>query len=186
MPGRGRRPFKMDSWYALHVQSCSERIVADKLAASDIEAFYPHKIVKSKRRQREIEQKFFPGYVFGFFDLQHRLAVARIPQVVHILGFGPQPIAIPSAEIEAVKLMVTSPAPSVACSFTLAKGDRARVMWGPFVGLEGYVIRTKKNARVIVAVTMLAAARCVEVDGDSLAPIEDTVRIPASQMKQAA
>jgi hypothetical protein len=97
-------PHSPGSWYALHVRSCTESAVADKLAEASIEAFYPHVLRKPTdqyRPNRSIESKFFPGYVFGRFEMERqRHAVTSINQVVAILGFGPAPVAAARTQAE--------------------------------------------------------------------------------------
>lgn len=160
------------SWYALHVRSCTESLVAGKLEEASIEAFYPH-VLRESNDQRlpshSIESKFFPGYVFGKFDLLRRHAVVSIHQVVAILGFGYEPVAIPDSEIDAVRQMVTCSPQSVdPCPF-VAVGDRVAVMRGPLRGLEGFVELLPNNkARVRVAISMLARSISTEVDRDTL------------------
>jgi len=155
-------------WYALHVHSQCERIVADKLAGAGIEAFYPHLVKRSNDDKREIEhRRFMPGYVFAHFDLEHKTPVVAVAQVVSILGFGSHAVSIPPIEIEAVKLIVSFPELAMPCPFVNA-GDRVRVVTGPLRGLEGYVSYSKSVTRVIVSVQMLARSIAAEVDIDSL------------------
>jgi transcriptional antiterminator NusG len=161
------------NWYALHVASNTDRQVMEKLAWVGIEGFYPHRNRMSKDRRRLVEEKFFPGYIFGHFDLlEQRRQVISIPQVLQILGWANGPVIIPDAEINSIRILVTSPAPSTPCGLLVGFGDRVRVKHGPLVGLEGYVTRIQKRTRVVVAVTMLPAARAVEVDGAALEVLE--------------
>ena len=144
------------NWYALHVRPNHERLVADRLDAASIEAFYPHVMApaprSSQHRNREIERKFMPGYVFGRFALERKTPVIAIPWVVNILGWGSHAVPIPESEIEAVRKIVRLP--SVQPHRFLNAGDRIRVRCGPLVGFEGYVVRRKNVAWVVVSVTM--------------------------------
>ena len=169
------------SWYALHCRSNTEKLVAEKLAYAGIETYYPHLVVKSKDKKREIEKKFFPGYSFARFDLDlDKIAVISVPQVVGILGWGHHAVAIPDHEIAAVRLMVdTVPLPGAPIPVAVpyvAEGDRVLVRRGPLAGLEGFVAYSKSGgARVIVSVAMLARSISAEVDGAWLELIERAV-----------
>ena len=66
-------------WYALHVASNAELLVADRLDQAVVESSYPHVITRSRNGRRDVERKFFPGYVFVRFDLDTRTPVIRIP-----------------------------------------------------------------------------------------------------------
>jgi transcription antitermination factor NusG len=96
------------NWYALHIRSNCEHLVALKLTADGIENFYPHVVTKSRDGRREIEKKFMPGYVFCCFDLAQRTHIVAITQVVGILGSGRHAVAIPKDEIESVRQIVSS------------------------------------------------------------------------------
>ncbi len=162
----------MLNWYALHVRSNFEHLVALQLAGADIESFYPHLVERSKDQKRDIERKFFPGYVFGHFDLLEKTPVIAIPQVVSILGWGCHAAPIADEDIAAVKLIVSFPALApLPCAYVSA-GDRVRVRRGPLAGLEGYVCYSKSIARVIVSVPMLARSISAEVDADTLELLE--------------
>lgn len=162
-------------WYAIHVRSCCEKLVAERLTRDGFDVFYPHKVVKTSVRagrnrvEREHERKFFPGYVFCRFDLAHSAPILQVPQVVHILGWGDQPAPIPDTEIEAVRTMVYSPAPDIApCEF-LNAGDLVSIESGPLRGLQGYVVFMPNNrARVVVSVTMLQQSVSAEVDASTV------------------
>jgi len=87
------------NWYALHIRSNCEHLVALKLTADGIENFYPHVVTKSRDGRREIEKKFMPGYVFCCFDLAQRTHIVAITQVVGILGSGRHAVAIPKLKV---------------------------------------------------------------------------------------
>jgi transcription antitermination factor NusG len=117
-----------------------------------------------------LESRFFPGYVFGHFDLAHKTAVVAIPQVVAILGFGLHAVPVPDFEIANVKLMVDSPAPVYSSnSHPLNEGDKVRVKFGPLTGCEGRVLRLPKNKfKLIVSVNLLGRDLCTPINPDCL------------------
>jgi len=163
----------MICWYALHVRSQHEHLVSDQLFYAGIEALYPHVVGRSKDGRRDVETKFFPGYVFGHFDIDAKTPVMAIPQIVSILGWGTHAVAIPDFEIAAVRLIVEAPVfvAVTPCPY-VAEGDRVRVLRGPLRGLEGYVAYSKTATRVIVSVSMLARSISVDVDTSYLHLIE--------------
>jgi transcription antitermination factor NusG len=158
-------------WYALHVHSNFEGLVAMKLDGAGIESFYPHLDTKSKDGKRDTELRFMPGYVFSRFDLEEKTPVVAISQVVSILGAGRHAIPIPDEEIAAVKLITSFPSLAQPCAYVFA-GDRVRVRGGPLAGLEGYVAYSKNLVRVVVSVEMLHRSISAEVDADSLDLLE--------------
>jgi len=141
--------------------------VALKLDAAGIESYYPHALIKSRDGKRSIERRFMPGYVFAYFDLAEKTAVVAIPQVAGILGFGRHAVSIPNSEIEQVKKIVSFPNIAMPCQF-FAAGNKVRVRYGPLTGLEGYVMRWKKKAWVVVTLTSAECSIKAEVDPQSL------------------
>lgn len=166
-------------WYALHVASNCERQVADRLEEAAVENYYPHLIAKSRDGRRDIEKKFFPGYLFARFTWTDRTPVVRIPQVIQILGFTrSHPVPIPEIEIEAVRSLISlAPATVQPCSFWAA-GEHVRIKSGPLRDLTGFVVYSKAgSARVVVSVTMLARSISAEVDAGAL---EVIAAVPAA------
>lgn len=159
-------------WYALYCRSNTEKLVGLKLADAGIDSYYPHIVVPATHARRATERKFFPGYLFARFEMEHHRPVSQIHQVVRIIGYDDRPVAIPDCEVEAVRLMVDAP-PKIARTiephpYVVGAGDRVTVMRGPLAGLEGYVVYAKGKARVIVSVTMLGRSVSTEVDVHSL------------------
>lgn len=159
-------------WYALSCHPNSDRKVGQKLGLLGIEAFYPHRTIPARHGRREAEQRFFPGYVFARFDLNiGARAVATIPQVVGILGYG-SPTPIPEREVEAVRRLVNSPQVTGAIHSVPLEGaevgDRVRVLYGPLVGLEGFISSRKGRVLFRVGIEMMGRAVGTEIDGAAL------------------
>ncbi len=156
----------MKNWYALHIASCSEAIVQRKLGECGVEAYYPSWIQRSRRKYRpDLIRPFFPGYVFGRFDLANMTPIYSTPQIFQVLGYAHQPVAVPDVEIEAVRLITNNSAnASIApCPF-VAAGETVVVRRGPLQGLTGIVMYVKPGiARVVVSVMMLKQSISAEV-----------------------
>lgn len=174
------------SWYALHVRSSQERLVTDKLIFSGVEAFYPFYTVRSRDARRDVEKKFFPGYVFVSADLERwNLSAAGIPQIVAIVGLGPgRPLSIPASEIEAVRILAKSTVASlsVPCPF-LKEGEAVRVKHGPLRDVTGFVIRGHGKDRLIISIEALGQSRSVDIDRND---VERFVEAPAYRLDKAA
>lgn len=175
----------MISWYALHVRSNCEGLVAGALDSAGLENYFPAgraesgdgrstpragSIVRIDERRRPL----FPGYVFGRFDWENeRRKVVSIPQVVRILGIGWLPIAIEDSEIQSVRMIAESPVPMHAHPF-LTSGERVRVRYGPLVGVEGIVSHVKRSTRIVVSVSIIGRSMAAKVDADQLEAIGGT------------
>jgi transcription antitermination factor NusG len=79
------------------------------------------------------------------------------------VGFAGVPAIIPDTEIEAVRQSVeqrarVEPYPFLKC------GDWVRVTAGPLEGIEGILVRNKKQFRLVLSVQLLQKSAAVEVD----------------------
>jgi len=135
------------------------------LAGKGYEWFLP--LRKSRRRWsdriKEIEQPLFPGYVFCRFDPLARLPILITPGVIGIVGIGKTPIPIEDSEILSIQTIVKSGLPSQPWPF-LQIGERVRIDSGPLEGLEGILLQSKANHRLVVSVTLLQRSVAAEID----------------------
>ena len=107
---------------------------------------------------------------------QWSLTGAGIVQVVGIVGAGPNhPIAIDEREIEAVRILAASELASLSapCPF-LKEGERVRVKYGPLRGVEGFVVRGRGKALLVISVEALGQSRCTTVDRNAVERVLDT------------
>src|SRR6185369_14563329 len=97
-------------WYALHVRSQHEKIVASTLRGKGYEQFLPLYRTKHRwsDRMKVIERPLFPGYVFCRFDLQKRLPILVTPGVLLIVGVRKTPLPVVESEISALQSIVNS------------------------------------------------------------------------------
>ena len=130
-------------------------------------------------RTRELSAPLFPCYVFLRGELEHHIRILTTPGVLGLVGFAGAPAIIPDAEIEAVRQSVRQfariePYPFLKC------GDWVRVKCGPLEGIEGILVRNKKQFRLVLSVQLLQKSAAVEVDAwmverapriDRLAPV---------------
>jgi len=175
-----------------------ERRVETRLADAGLEHFSPFVEIasgpswkKAHPFQRK-ERPLLPGYVFARFDFEDRvhdrLAIVRVPELVKIVGFGSEPVAIPEVEVDSLRILVTSRV-SVASIPLVVAGDYVRVIRGPLAGAEGYVAYVPKQSRevprIMVSVGFLQRSVSAEVDGDCLercpAPVQPgrVIQMPA-------
>jgi len=170
------------SWYALHVRSCSERVVAAALDRIQVEAYFPERSATRPNDsrsgivridERRPKRPLFPGYVFGRFDLDHKRPIVSIPQVVRILGIGWLPIAIEDSELQSVRIMASAPVPVAEHPF-LEAGTRVRVLYGPLVGVTGIYHHSKGSARIVVSISLMGRSIAAEVDAGQLEAIGGT------------
>jgi transcription antitermination factor NusG len=170
-------------WYALHVRTRFEKVVARNLKGKGYEEFLPlyRRANRWSDRIKQIELPLFPGYVFCKFDPQERLPILTIPGVNSVVGSGKNLLPIDESELTTVRAVLKSENLCEPWPF-LEVGQRVRVEYGPLAGTEGLVLMAKNTYRLVISVNMLQRSVAVEIDRECLKPID---RSPASTAKNA-
>jgi transcription termination/antitermination protein NusG len=154
-------------WFAVQVRAGRERLVAVHLRSRGYDVFLPQH--RERRhwsdRVKYVERPLFPGYLFCriYGDIFGKIVTA--PHVLRLVGDGERPLPVEQNEIEAIQRVVDVgldlepwPMPKV--------GQRVRIVFGPLVGTEGTVVRTKSGQRLIVSIGLLQRAVAVELHAD--------------------
>ena len=137
------------------------------------EEFLP--LYESRRRWsdrvKSVELPLFPGYVFCRLDPQYRLPLLTIPGVLHFVGVGKIPAPIDDTEVASIQAAVQSGLLTEPWPF-LEVGQRVRLKEGPLAGLEGILVGTSKQQRIIVSVTLLKRSVAVAIDRQWATPVD--------------
>jgi transcription antitermination factor NusG len=160
-------------WYALRVYSKYEGRVSIALRAKGYEEFLPlsRKRHHWRDRVKESDAPLFPGYVFCRVHIGERLLpILTTPGVMGFVGAGRVPTAISDQEIAAVQSIVNSGLPSRPSPF-VCLGSVVILEDGPLKGIEGIVVRTDKECRLVVSVSLLQRSVEVEVERDWIRPV---------------
>jgi transcription antitermination factor NusG len=159
-------------WYALTVKPNHEKSAAQALESKAVEVFLP--LYRARRRWsdrvKELDLPLFAGYVFCRYAPPERARVLATPGVTSVVGFGNKPAAVPEAEIESVRTMVSSGLPLSPWPF-LKIGERVRIEAGPLSGVEGILTQVKDAWRVVVNVELLQRSVAAEVERDVVAAV---------------
>jgi transcription antitermination factor NusG len=161
-----------EQWFALQVRSNYEKLVQAALQSKGYTEFLPlyRKRTRWSDRMKELDLPLFPGYVFGRFPLHRRLPIVTIPGLVRIVGFGNVPEPVDEAELDAVRSFVASGLPLMPWPF-LQLGDRVLIESGSLAGLEGILVQTKSQCRLVVSVGLLQRSVGVEIDREWVRPV---------------
>lgn len=152
------------AWYALYTRHQHEKNVAASISSKGVEVFFPsyEEIRCWSDRKKKLNVPLFPCYVFVRSSLNQRQEILSTAGVYDFVSFGNIPAPIPQSEMEhlrcAAKLARIEPHPF------LRYGDWVRVKFGPFQGLEGYLLRRKNKARLVLSIEMLQKSASVEID----------------------
>ena len=159
-------------WFALKVRTRTEKSAEDVLQNRGFEVFcptYPERRRYSDRI-KNLDAPLFPGYLFCKLSWTNRLPVLSAPNVEYIVGFGSEPTPVPHAEVAAVQSVIHSGALCRPHPF-LRIGQRVRLQSGPLADLEGFLVGTRNNHRLVVSVDLLMRSVAMEVDSALVRPI---------------
>jgi transcription antitermination factor NusG len=153
------------SWFAIHTRHQHEKVATHTLARKGFEVFLPMytAIRHWSDRTREVSLPLFPSYLFLRGGLDRQLSILTTPGVHSLVAFAGVPAVIPDAEIDAVRQTLArsvraEPSPFLKC------GDWVRVKCGPLEGIEGILVRTKNQYRLVLSVELIQQSVAVEVD----------------------
>jgi len=159
-------------WYALHVRTRFEKVVARNLRGKGYEEFLPlySRTNRWSDRKKEIELPLFPGYVFCRFNPLDRLPILTIPGVNAVVGVGKNLLPVEESELNAVRAVLKSGTGFEPWPY-LEVGQRVEVEYGPLAGTHGVVAMVKNSYRLVISVNMLQRSVAVEIDRECLKPL---------------
>lgn len=126
------------SWYVLSIKAHKEQPVHRYLQNHQIETYFPTMRMKSANPRSRSTRSFFPGYMFVNIDLdQHGENRLRwIPGTRGLVRFGDQPAMVPEHVFRELRKQVRMINSDASKPRRLQRGDRIRVINGPFKGYE--------------------------------------------------
>ncbi len=160
-------------WYVAHTRSRNEKALAWELGRMGVFNYLPlcPRTTRSPvtRRVSRSMVPVFPGYVFFHGNPEQRYQALRTNRIAQVLNVANQEQFY--AELLHVHTLLVS-----QCDFSVAKrlkvGDWVRIVAGPLQGLEGTIARAADRWRLYLNVTTLGQSVMVEVDSESVEPID--------------
>jgi transcription antitermination factor NusG len=125
---------------------------------------------KRKDRRKKIMIPMFPGYLFvelPKIDNEIKVDVLKTFGVVRILGKpgSADPIPVPDDKIDAIRRIVDSRVEVQQLQYPKV-GEPARIIDGPFKGVEGLVLQTDYAKELfVVSIELLQRSVAIKVEG---------------------
>jgi transcription antitermination factor NusG len=172
-----------ESWFALNVKPRHEKAVAAMLRGKGYEEFLPlmRCIRGYGRNVKAVLIPTFPTYLFCRFDPLRRLPILTVPGVFSIVGFGSTPTPVDECELDNLRRVTRAGLNAVPCEI-FRTGQRVRVLSGPLRGATGLFVAEKGKHQLVLSITLLQRAVCLEIDRDCVMPVDmaDVLDLPAS------
>jgi transcriptional antiterminator RfaH len=160
-------------WCAAQLQPGRQALALHMLVQENFTVYAPklreRRVIRGRREDRE--SLLFPSYAFVLVQLQwHR---ARwCPGVLRLIMDGIRPAKVPDGVIEKLRGRERNGAVELPRPRGLRRGDRVRVLIGPFAGHLGLYAGMRPRERVAVLLGLFGAQRQVELGKDSIEPVE--------------
>lgn len=159
-------------WYAIRVTFNREMKVKDDLDLRGIESFIPMHYVMGTRRGRRVKKLVPTIHNLIFFHIEPSVmkeykATTKMPIRYIMNPATKKPVVVPDKEMQSFiavagtydeQLVYVTPKPG---QFT--RGDRVRILGGPFEGAEGVLTKVKGTNRVVVSLTGLVAVVTTDI-----------------------
>jgi transcription termination/antitermination protein NusG len=165
-------------WYAVSTKSRHEYKANSGLSQKGMLTFLPEIEVWSKRkdRKKKIFIPLFPGYLFvetPCLDNETKLSILKTFGVVRILGKkeNAEAIAVPDNHIEAIQRFINKKVEVFSLQYPQA-GEPAKIIDGPFAGIEGIVISSNAEKELfVISIELLQRSVAVKLEGFQISKI---------------
>jgi transcriptional antiterminator RfaH len=139
--------------------------------AKNISYFLPMTWRVHRHSQRTIKAllPLFTGYLFFCGNESERVELLKTNRVANLLEVKDQEYLI--QELVGFEKALRAGA-SLTPHKYLNKGQWCRVIAGPLLGLEGIIVQTKGDTRLVLQINMLGQAASVEIDVVMVEPVE--------------
>ena len=165
-------------WYVIHTYSGYENQVRESLKERLASRGLSHKVneilipteevtqLKGGKRKTSV-RKFFPGYILLQMEMEDELKhlVRNTPKVTGFLGDRLNPTPLQEEEVKAIVDRIEGVLPPPPPGERFVKGERVRVIEGPFNTFTGTVDEVNaERQKVRVMVSIFGRATPVELD----------------------
>jgi transcription antitermination factor NusG len=164
-------------WYAVHTKSRHEYKAHTGLTQKHLTAFLPEMEIWSKRkdRKKKISVPLFPGYIFveAALDNETKLAILKTSGVVRILGKkeNAEPLPVPDEKIHAIQRLLDKKVEIFTMQYPKT-GEAAKIIDGPFSGIEGMVVKSDPEKELfVVSIDLLQRSVAIRLEGFQISRI---------------
>ena len=156
----------MKNWYVIQTKPKKEEEAKSYLSTKGVEVFNPLLetfLLKNGRMNRELKP-FFPGYIFGKFDLDKNYPLVRWAKgVKKVLGFGGYPTPISGEVVEIIREKTDADG-IVRLKHHFQANDVIRIKTGPLKDLLGIFERwISDSERVRILLNLMGYQPAVEI-----------------------
>ncbi len=158
-------------WMVVYTRPRQEKSLARDLLRQTIPFYLPlvKKTLRYGRRRIASFAPLFDGYLFMLGSERQRIMSLATNRVLRVLPVADGQRLI--SDLRQIERLIEANVPLTVES-RLQAGRSVRVRSGPFVGIEGVVLRRRGETRLLVSVNFLQKGASVEIDDFCLEPLD--------------
>ena len=157
----------MKCWYLIHSKPQQEYLARENLQRQGYEIYLPLAPVRRRRRGRSYTEPgpMFPRYLFIYLGegIDDWGPIRSTLGVSALVKFGQVPARVPDNLIQMLKAKEDADGIQVLPHNLLKKGEKIRIMAGPFEGYEGLFEAQSGRDRVVILLNILEKQARLEI-----------------------
>ena len=160
------------TWVAVYTMPRHEKRVEEHFRVREIESFLPLYQTKCQWKngsKRMLQLPLFSSYILVRIDRGGHLPVLAVPVVISIIGRRREGLPVSDSYIHFLREGLRQG--KIEPHTYLTEGARVRIRFGVMAGMEGVLLRTKNNFRVVLTLEMIMRSITVEVETDDVEPV---------------
>lgn len=165
----------MKKWYLVYAKPRQEVLAEEQLTNQDYEVFLPRLCHRRRLRGhwQQVIEPLFPRYLFLHVDASEQ-SIGPVRSTIGVTGmvrFGGLPCEVPEAVIRELRERQQQGEGHIRPHRPeFARGDRVRVVGGPFAGIEAVFQSSNGEQRSMILLDLLGKLNRVRVETDYLLP----------------
>ena len=160
-------------WYAIYTKSRCEKKLVQRLTEKGIEAYIPlHKTIRQwSDRKKIVIEPLINSYVFVNVTAVNYFKALNTKGASHYVWFAGKPAAIPSRQIELLKVITGSEMEVECLEPNIPAGTTVKVSSGPLTGLTGKLINHGGKNKVVVQIDHIDNVMLLTISPSLLVPV---------------
>lgn len=152
-------------WFAVRLREKFRFSTEQMLSAQGIEFFSPMttELRQWSDRRKVVSLPLFAGYLFCRFEADRYGAIVRTLGVIDLVRVGNRLAEVDPEELDAIRRALHHEL-AVEELPALVVGQRVRVISGPLCDVEGVLLQTRTQSKLVLSISMMQRAVAVQID----------------------
>lgn len=154
-----------DNWYIAYTHNRCEKKVNQKARELGLESYLPLQLQVRQwsDRIKKIEVPLFPNYIFLKSDVERIYQFRQIKEIVNLVYFNKKLATIKASQIDTIKKLLKEKSNIITEPRLYKIGSKVKIKQGPFVGVEGLLVKKNNQNRFLIQIETLGQSIFVDV-----------------------